>query len=213
MAEILSLLQDAAQVARRCPNPTLSRAYLRAAQKFCTESRWLRRTVEVDTEGGLSLYTLDLPSADQVLEIIGTRLIRVTSSTAPLNTWTIRPSDPTTWCVNQARGKPRTYGYQPESQVELLPTPDDVYQLAVIAQCTPVRDAIELPDDLLTKWDRALTDGALAYLLNLPDQPWSNPNLARNYAVAFQAAINNAKADEQRAYNTGTVMARIRRLF
>ena len=37
--------------------------------------------------------------------------------------------------------------------------------------------------------------------------------MGRANRITFQAAINNAKGDEQRAYNMGTSMARIPRLF
>jgi hypothetical protein len=213
MAEILSLLQDAAQVARRCPNPTLVRAYLRAARKFCTQSRWLRRELTVGTEAGETLYDLVPGTGDPLLEIIGVRVVTGVDPAQPRQgRWPINPNDPMAWRPSQP-GRPTEYCYVPEDQISVNAPPDRVYTLTVTVECQPLLGSTVLPDDLLRKWDTALTDGALAYLLNLPGQPWSQPNLGRTYAVSFQAAINNAKADVARAYNTGTVMARIPRKF
>jgi len=52
--------------------------------------------------------------------------------------------------------------------------------------------------------------GALGYLLDLPRQPWTDHSQALKRQKEFQSAINNAKADEQRGYNTGSVRARPR---
>jgi hypothetical protein len=212
MAEIVTLLQNVAQIVRRAPEPTLVHAYLRAARKFCLESRWLRRELTLTTISGDNLYDLVQSGLDDpLLEIVNIRVITITDTDGSRRR--IDPSDPVTWNPSISPGAPQTWAYVPESQVALYPTPNGAFTLTITAQCQPLLGVEELPDDLLRKWDRALDDGALAYLLELPNQPWTSPALARQHAIAFQAAINNARADEQRGYNTGTVMARIRRLF
>ena len=68
----------------------------------------------------------------------------------------------------------------------------------------PKAGVVEIPDDLLVKWDQVLQAGALAYLLSIPGQPWSDANMAMLKQREFQAGINNARADEQRQYQAGT---------
>jgi hypothetical protein len=46
--------------------------------------------------------------------------------------------------------------------------------------------------------------------LGIPDMPWTNPTQAEMQRRAFQAGINNARADEQRGHNAGTVIRRSR---
>lgn len=211
---VVDLLQDVAQVVRRCPNPTLVHAYVRAARQFCTESRWLRRELSLPTVAGTRQYELEPETPDPLLEILGVRVVTAAATVPPLGTWPVNPGDPMGWNANVQDGRPRAYCYVPEAQIALFPAPDAVYTLTVTLECAPLKAATELPEDLLVKWDRAFADGATEYLLNLPGQPWSNPALARQkYGMAFRAAINNARGDVQRAYNTGTSMARIRRLF
>jgi hypothetical protein len=212
MAEIVDLLQNVAQKIRRAPEPTLVHAYREAARKFCVESHWLRRETPVLTEADVPQYDLvETGMDDPLLEIIGVRVITIAGT--GMASRRINPSDPMGWDPSTEPGAPVTWCYIPEQLVNLFPTPDAVYTLTVTLEVQPLVDAESLPDDLLRKWDRALSQGALAYLYDLHGQPWYNPQLARKNELLFQAAINNAKADVQRAYNTGTVMARIRRLF
>lgn len=214
MAAIVDLLQNVAQKIRRAPEPTLVHAYRESARKFCLESRWLRRQLDtVYTIANDAQYDLVQSGAnDPLLEIIGLRVVTV-NATATSSAYRINPSDPMGWNPAAQPGQPESWCYVPESQIALFPTPDAEYGLTITAEVQPQVDAEELPDDLLRKWDRALSSGALAYLYDIPGQAWTNPGLARIEAVKLQAAINNAKADQQRAYNTGTVMARIPRRF
>lgn len=213
MAEIVTLLQRVAQQVRRCPEPTLIQAYRDAARQFCLESRWLRRTLDpISTDANVDRYDLVPGTADPMLEVISVRTIVATGGD-PLSSWRLGPSDPTAWNPSVQAGAPQTYAYVPESQIDVFPVPDGSYTLTATVCCQPLFDAVELPDDLLRKWDRQLAAGALAYLYEIPGQAWSNPQMGRVNRITFQAAINNAKGDEQRAYNMGTSMARIPRLF
>ncbi len=207
---VFDQLQDVAQVVRRCPNPTLVAAYVRAARKFCTETRWLRREVVGVTVAGTRQYSL---GSDDDLDIVGIRAMTGASST-PNQSWPLTPADPTGWNSNAQPGMPRQYCYVPEGQFAVHVPPDAAYTLTVTVEVAPKKGTTVLPEELLVKWDRGIADGATEYLLNLPQQPWSNPALAaQKYGRQMQAAINNARGEVQRAFNTGTSMARIPRRF
>lgn len=212
MPAIIDQMQRIAQIARRCPEPTLVLAYRDAVRKFCNESRWLRRQSVTATVDGELQYALPLDTGETGLEIIGVRVLACQAD-VPQQSWTLAPSDPTTWNQNLQPARPTIYAYVPEAQVALNPIPDGAYSLTATVQVQPTDDADEIPDDLMRKWHLAFADGTLAYLLSIPGQAWSNPQGGAYYTRRFQAAINNARADEQRSYNTGTVMARIRRMF
>ncbi len=213
MAAIVDLLQNVAQKVRRCPTPTLVHAYRSAAIEFCTQSRWLRRTIEPLLEVGDQALALTLESADAGLRIIGTRGLRAYKLSRPQNDWPLPPQDSTLWRLNQPAAQPRCYAYQPESSL-IFPAPSDAeYVVRVVAQVTPTDTTADIPDDLLAKWQRKLDEGALSYLFAIEGQSWTDKQAAVRSATSFQAAINNAKADEARSYNTGTTMARIPRVF
>lgn len=215
MAAIVDLLQETAQKVRRCPLPTLVNAYREATRSFCSQSRWLRRAAEpVLTVANDPQYGIALPSSDAGLEVISIRTIVVNDlQGTPQSSWRIGPSDPTTWNPNVQPGQPQQYTYVPEGEFALFPEPDGEYQINLVVCVQPTTDAQEIPDDLLRKHNRALTQGALAYLYGIPGQPWSDARQAEIERRLFQAGINNATADVQRSYNMGTVMARIPRVF
>jgi len=220
MAEILSLMQEVQQVVRRCPEPTLVHAYLRAAREFCRETRWLRRNLEVETVEGTQQYALT-PSTgeDALLEVIGLRAAKGEALETPFSTWPINPGDPTMWNPAIQDGYPKEFAYLPEATVNVFPVPDRAYLLTFTVVCQPKIEfegypLAALPDDLVRKWDRVFSAGAIDYLMSIDGQPWSKPERDRRpYALKFRAGINDGRNDEQRAYNGGSAMTRIRRLF
>lgn len=206
MMEITQALQRVAEIARRCPTPTLKKAYVAAARDFCGQSRWLRTDISVTTSANDFDYLL-APS-DTDLEVIGVR--RIVGTTSAGKQFRMDPMDRELWPLNSRAAQPRLHAYVPEGQIDLHPTPDAAYTLTVTAQVQLVLGATTVPDLLDRKWGRALTDGALGLLLDIPDQPWTNHGQAMARRKAFQSAINNAKADEQRGYNQGSVAVRQR---
>jgi hypothetical protein len=203
---ITQALQSVAQIAQRCPTPTLTKAYLDTLRDFCGQSRWLRETITVTTAADDPDY--DLVSADPDLEVIGIR--RIVGATSAGKQFKLDPLAKELWPLNARSGRPRVHTYTPEASFALFPTPDAVYTMTVTAQMQPKQTATTLPDALESKWGRALVDGALGYLLDIQDQPWTNHGQADVRRRAFRSAINNAKADEQRDYNQGSVMVRQR---
>lgn len=206
---VLDVIADVAQIVRRAPNTTLIGAYVRAARKFCRESRWFRSTLIGQTVADTQLYSL---GTDPALEVLGLRAVSAAGLSGNVQSWPLNVQDPTSWNPNVQTRRPQAYAYVPEGQIALYPTPDQAYSLTMTLVLQPRSGATEVPEELLVKWDQALQDGALAYLFGIPGQPWSDPVRAQLHQRAFQAAINNAKADEQRAYNQGSVAAR-RRAF
>lgn len=206
---VTQALPKIAQIARGCPTPTLIKAYVDAARDFCGQTRWLRDTLApISTTANTAGYTLT--PTDATTEIIGVR--QVLASDSNNGSWRLGRLDETQWPLNAGPNPPRVYAYVPESSIDLYYTPDGVYTLTVTAQVQPVGNATAVPDELDRKWGRVIQAGTLAYLLDVPGQQWTNLARAQLYRREFQAGVNNAKADEQRGYNTGSVRVK-RRLF
>lgn len=206
---VTQALPKIAQIVRGCPTPTLIKAYVDAVRDFCGQTRWLRDDLAVvPTVAGTVNYALTPTDANT--EIVGVKLIWAEDANG--NRWQVTPLDETTWNPNAGPNPPQRYAYVPESEIALYYTPDAVYDLTITAQVQPVANATEVPDQLDRKWGRELQAGTLGYLLDIPGQRWTNPGRALAYRKEFQAAINNAKVDEQRGYNVGSRRAK-RRLF
>jgi len=202
-------LTNIAQIARRCPGPTLRRAYTRALREWCQQTQWLRVSLPGVTTANEPLYNL---GTDLNLDIVGLRAVSLTQviGTTP-SVRGLAPSDSTTWNPNMPAGVPRRYAYIPEGQVALNPTPDAVYTFNLSMIVVPKESmalTAQAPATPLIKYSNDIESGALAYLLAIPGQPWSNPAMAAQYARDFKAAISNGKAEAQRAYNTGSQRVR-----
>jgi hypothetical protein len=202
---IIDLIADIAQIARNAPNPTIIRAYNRAAREFCRQSRWLRSTLPGVTEAETRLYSL---GTDPDLEVIGIKAMSCANQSGNPQPRSLRVSVPTGWIPGQRSGQPRRYAYVPEAQFALDPLPDAVYDLVVTIVLMPTLATNSIPAELLPRWDQTLQAGALAYLYEVPDQPWTNLPMAQVKLRAFQSGIGAARADEQRDYNVGTFIAR-----
>lgn len=207
MAAVMDVIKDVAQIVRRAPNGTLIEAYVRAARELCGRSRWYRSTLNGPTVAGQQLYSL---GSDPLLEVVGVRAVSGAWLTGAARPWMLQFADPTLWNPNVDQAMPQMYAYIPEAQLAVWPVPDDAYQLTMTLQLQPKTGVTEIPDALLTKWDRVIQAGALAYLLRIPGQPWTDPVQAEAQRRTFEAGVGNAKADEQRAYNFGTTFIRRR---
>lgn len=204
---LIDIIPDIAQIARKCPPATLVRALNRAAREFCKQTRWMRLTLQGETEADTQLYSM---GADQDLEIIGLKAVSSAARTGNTRARALTVSTPTGWLPGQPTGAPQRYAYVPEAMVALNPTPDAIYDLLLTIVVQPTLASNSVPSQLLVRWDRAIKDGALAYLHDIQGQPWSNPEQAQVKQRAFKSAINNARADEQRDYQSGTFIARRR---
>lgn len=207
MARVIDLLPDVAQIVRKAPDVTLIGAYVRAARKFCRESRWYRSQLTGATLADRPVYNL---GSDPLLEILGIKAVSCAPRTGNRRPYPLPTSDTGGWVAGQPTGRPRRCAYVPEAQLAINPTPDAVYDLTVTLVLQPKAGVVEIPDDLLVKWDQVLQAGALAYLLAIPDQPWTDKTTAQIKAREFQAGINNARADEQRQHQAGTQFIRTR---
>lgn len=72
----------------------------------------------------------------------------------------------------------------------------------------PTRDAVAVPDHVLDLYGEAIADGAIASLMLLPGQPFSNPQMAGVHAGAFVAAVDSAHPREWRSRTNVTPRVR-----
>lgn len=204
---LIDIIPDIAQICRKAPNATLIRALNRSAREFCKQTRWMRLALVGTTEIGTQLYSM---GSDPDLEVIGLKAVSSAARTGNTRPRALQVSTPTGWLPGQPNDAPMRYAYVPEGQMALNPTPDKVYDLLLTIVVQPTLAANSIPGQLLTRWDRVIKAGALAYLLEVPGQPWTDPVQAVAKMREFQSGINNARADEQRDYQAGTFIARRR---
>ncbi len=197
-----------AQIIRRCPTITLTRALTRAYRDWACQTQYLRVPIAGATAADTRLYDL---GSDPYVEIVAILAVQATlPGTTPPQYWALSPSDSTLWNPNFQPQQPTRYCYVPQAQLALDPIPDQVYDLLVSAIVQPKEGAASVPETGLTKYRSGIEAGALAYLHSVPGEPWSSPQQAEMCRRTFQSSVNNARAEVQRAFNTGSVRARPR---
>jgi hypothetical protein len=206
--DVREQLTNVAQIARKCPTITLMRAYNRAYRDFCSSTQWL--TVQIAGASTVNVPEYNL-GTDPYVDIIGIKGMSGSLTTnGAVQSWVISPADPSGFDPNYQPSLSGQYAYVPQAQFVLFPTPNQVFQLLVSAIITPKEGAVQVPSAPLVTYSNEIEAGALAYLLNIPGMPWTNPVIAEANSRTFKAGIANAKAEVQRSFNTGSQRARPR---
>jgi hypothetical protein len=200
-----------AQVCRKAPTATLRRAFVRALRELCQQSQWLLMTLDGSLTANTQKYVL---GNDPELEIIGIKAMSATQTLPTgIQTWPLTISDSTTWDPNMPAGMPTKFCYIPEAQFAVQPIPSIDYGCRITIVLQPKEGAVSVPEAPLLKYSNEVEAGAMAYLMSLPGQPWSNPGEAMKREREFRSGISNAKADAQRAFNIGPMRVRPRQFL
>lgn len=180
MKPIDDLLHHVLPFAPDCPEPTAIYHLRQAAIAFCERTRiWRHAATVVAT----SPVVVVAPEHAQVYEIEeawigGERLER-------------RPVKELLDWPNESPGVPRWIAESGDDAVLLVPfdagTPGEL-RLSVYLK--PSNEATLLPPVLVDAHARTIADGALANLLMVPNQPFSNPTLAAGFGMRFDAQAN-----------------------
>ena len=193
-------LANIAQIVRRAPSIVLARAFVRAYRDFCNQTRWLKVNVTGATAAGTTQYDL---GTDPFVEIVG--IAAVQASDSANQKWNLTPSNSGMWDPNRGTDRPMAYTYVPNGQIALYATPNAVYNLLVSAIVQPKSETVaQIPSECLSKYSNEIEAGALAYLLMIPNEPWTNPQLAQVWGAQFRSGIANAKADVARQHQSGS---------
>lgn len=203
MVNVNDQLASVAQIARRCPTPTLQRAYMRAMREWCQQSQWLRTNIPGITTPGIRQYAIGAATG---LDVVGVAAIQgqAINGNGQPQEWSMTTSDSSRWDPNMVQGQPVRFQYVPEMQFALDPVPKLAYNLLISIIIVPTETAIQIPSTPLVKYSGDIEAGALGYLLAIPGQPWSSPVEAAKYMMQFQNGIANGKAEQQRSYNVGS---------
>lgn len=204
------VLTNVRQIVRKCPNPTLRRAYTRAMREWCHQTQWLRITLGGETLPDEPVYTL---GTDPDLDVMAIRAMSITRTLPTPYIKALAPGDSTTWNPNAQHTLPRQYCYVPEGRFALYPVPDAIYPLTIgviVSSKESATAGATVPSAVLTKYSNDIEAGALAYLLAIPGEPWTDLRNAGVYDRMFRTSIANGKNEVQRAYNTGSMRVRPR---
>lgn len=174
-----------------CPEPVADVHILSAARAFCMATRCWRERDTIDVTGDDDEIVCVPPYATlfeiEAASFNGRLLERTTFADA-------RVSDV---------GEPEQITQVQQNSIALGPRGGCGGKLAISMFLMPAQNAQVLPDFLYEQYGEVIGDGALSSLLALPEQPFSNLNLAAVHASRFQTAkdrnFNVSVRGQQRA--------------
>lgn len=197
MKPIDDLLYHVLPFAPECPEPTAIEYLRQAAIRFCRQTRSWREQFEGAAAAPTTLV-IPYPGQAQLFEIEeawfnGSRLER-----RPVMDLLDYPAD--------TSGHPRWIAEDGDDAVRVFPFETGTLRVSMFLEPTPT--ATQLPDQLVNMHGRALADGALADLLMIPNQPWTQPQLAAGFGVRFDAYLNRWSATNIRGRQRAAVRSR-----
>lgn len=183
MTPLDSLLPLVLPFATNCPEPTAISNLRLAARDFCQRTKIWREGQTVALTVPPGQVTLVAPAQAVLLD-----LDRVD--------WAGKPVDQITWDEfrdqhpewETATGRPCAIAQEMIGGPFLI-SPVDAGDLKVWAYWMPSRTATSIPDFLAERFAERLADGALSYILRLPDEPYTNPTEAATRAAVFNACV------------------------
>lgn len=180
-----------------CPEPTVDRHILRAAERLCAEARIWRADLDpIVTVDTVNTYDIDTPDSDTAVD-------RIVAATLGGIDVTLEGADGSTAQERQQaiRG-PWRVTCPDTGTVTILPMPAAGQTLLLTAILKPSPTASGFSSNALADQYRiAIATGALSTLL-LVKGPWRDVALAGAKALEFGAAINSARSRANKANTT-----------
>ncbi len=182
MIELDAFLPNILPYAPGCPEPTALANVIKSAQVFCERVRlWRGNTTLSVTPDSPNLVTV--PAGAELFEIESARFDG--RDLKPMSLTDLDEYHPG-WRT-MANGAARWITQTEPGYVQLVPASTGTLSLSTFLR--PTDNAQQLPD-LFTQYTRTIADGALAEILMLPAQVYSDPSRAQFFAQRFDNRID-----------------------
>lgn len=202
MKDFTDILPHIAQYAPGVADPTAFYGIRQAAIDFCERTRLWRYADDFDITGTED-ECITTPYGSVLYEV----------ELAQFNDQNLCPKT-TAWldenCLGWRKG---TLTGQPQYITQTSPNtlrvvPAQAGHLALQLWLKPSDDAVELPDFMVDSHRKVLAHGALAYILAMPNQPFTNPQMANNFGALFQGKLDTLMRASSRGQQRGRTRTR-----
>jgi len=180
-----------------CPRSLIAEAVRQKAIEFCTKSRFWRKeldgfyTVVSDSE-----YEITTPVDSTISDLL---VVKVNGKTLePKTQDELESSYGSEW--RDSTGEPKFFFMKDMATVILVPCPDAVYPVRILAALKPTQVAQGIDEIIFEEYKSVITHGALAYLQQMPEKTWSNPNMSIFYQGLFDSDVLEAKLKAEKGY-------------
>lgn len=159
----------------------------RAARDFCEEVRgWVMELPEFNTVPGNPVHVLSLP-----LDMEAVAIDRIEVSGREIRSATM-----------QSLGD---FMRTSRSSFRFSRTPSKVEPVKVWVVVKPARGAVDVDDDLITRFGEVIVSGAISTMAMLPRKPWTSPELAQYHYRQFKDGMTDARISYIRERTNGDV--------
>lgn len=186
-----TLLPEVLMYAAQCPEPVAINAIRNACIEFCEGSLYLQQDMDaIPVVANETVYPVDAPSGYDVVRVLkplyydGRKLGDFAAHGVDTSDdWRQKMGDyPLAWTCFQ------------EDEITVWPVPlVGGASLTGRIAIAPTVTSTQVESRLLSGHRLVLRDGALAQILDYPDQPFTNPDKAKGFAARFASAITNAR--------------------
>lgn len=188
MATIDNLYSDIRRIAKNCPELTLDFYLKETVRDFCQKTWYYQKTIDLPLGVEESYYPLELDSEDQIIAVKN-----VTFNDTP-----IHPGRPEDINSTSSGNYPWCWFFEPRSTLVLRPFPSEVKatdKCLVRVVLQPVDGSENVPEVIFRQYRETIAAGALASILMVPGEVWSNSNLAMVHMNRYNQGVNKAKSD------------------
>jgi hypothetical protein len=193
MTPIDSIIPRIEVMAIGVPYPVAVQAVRDTAIEFCRDSLFLRSSLDAVTlESGVYEYDLDPYEGSQA------RIVRVFDmwvDGARIYPYSVFDLQRTNEDWQTKEGQPSGYTMLSENKIRLYPIPDAASTLTGYAGIAPTRSATSLDDTLVDRWMDGIVSGALARVIAVPRQPYSDANAAIYHRSVFVSQVQAARIE------------------
>jgi hypothetical protein len=184
-----------------CPEPSVERALLRAAQELCRKTRCWRADLDPITTNGVAEFELFFPTGAAAHQFVGATFngqdigLEVVDETSTGDR------------RNGTGGSTRLLTWD-KRNVTMMPPPAAGGILVVTAILVPSETATGIADAIADDYRDEIATGALSRLLATNKAEWANPVLAREKAEQFKDACARIQTQVWKAHTNRRPRAR-----
>lgn len=172
--------------------PVVEYAVRRACIEFCASSWvWQYLPDPIDIVAGEARYDLEPDTGADISAVMD-----VACNGVPLEAKSVAWLDANLPGWRTTPGTPKFYTQVDTEQIILAPAPDANIAggLTMTLTLEPSKTSQGIPRWLFNQFMYALAEGAISYLMLMPNKPWTDLASGARYGINFQNAIANAKA-------------------
>lgn len=191
------------------PDAMIINALNDSAIDLCRQSGCWNTWVDISLAAGQSEYAITPPATNSRLWLVRTALFNG-------HEFKPMPADQQaaiTPAMFSQQGTPTCYWFSSVNTMQVLPIPVEADAGRVIklrAVWTPTVKATEFDEDLMERYQEALTSGAKAKLMRMPGQTWSNPDLSMYYEATHRQLVGGARIDQMSDMTVGSMSVKPR---